>query len=104
MVLDAGATGEFIKTSKVSFDIFVKGILGANNASVSTVGTDIVIDVVDAIEGTRGAIAIANAGDMSTGTDDTKAVTPAKLESRLVDFLTKTGVSKSVSGPYTLLA
>lgn len=102
--LDAGATGEDIRSSKVGSDIFVKGILGANNASVSTVGSDIVIDVVDAIENTRGAIAIANAGDMSTGTDDTKAVTPAKLETRLVDFLTKTGTSKSVSGPYTLLS
>jgi len=104
LALDAGATGEDIRSSKVGSDIFVKGILGANNANVSTVGSDIVVDVVDAIEGTRGAIAIANAGDMSTGTDDTKAVTPAKLETRLVDFLTKTGASKSTSGAYTLLA
>ena len=104
LVLDAGATGEDIRSSKIGSDIFVKGILGANNASVSTVGSDVVIDVVDAIEGTRGAIAIANAGDMASGIDDTKAVTPAKLETRLVDFLTKTGTSKSVSGAYTLLA
>lgn len=104
LALDAGATGENIRSSKAGSDIFVKGLLGANNASVSTVGSDIVIDVVDAIEGTRGAIAIANAGDMATGTDDTKAVTPAKLETRLVDFLTKTAKSKTTSGPYTLLA
>ena len=104
LALDAGATGENIRSSKAGSDIFVKGLLGANNASVSTVGSDIVIAVVDAIEGTRGAIAIANAGDMATGTDDTKAVTPAKLETRLVDFLTKTAKSKTTSGPYTLLA
>ena len=104
LVLDAGATGENIRSSKVGSDIFVKGILGANNASVSTVGNDIVIDVVDSAEGVRGAIPIANAGDMASGIDDTKAVTPAKLETRLVDFLTKTAESKTTSGPYTLLA
>ena len=102
--LDVGATGQSIRVTKSGSDIVIKGILGANNATVSTVGTDIVVDVVNAIEGTRGAIAIANAGDMATGTDDTKAVTPAKLETRLSNFLTKTGVSKSTSGAYTLLA
>ena len=102
--LDAGATGESIRVTKSGSDIVIKGILGANNASVSTVGSDIVIDVVDSAEGVRGAIPIANAGDMASGIDDTKAVTPAKLETRLVDFLTKTGTSKSVSGPYTILA
>ena len=104
LALDAGATGETIRVTKSGSDIVIKGILGANNATVSTVGSDIVVDVVDAIEGTRGAIAIANAGDMATGTDDTKAVTPAKLETRLSDFLTKTGTSKTTSGAYSLLA
>ena len=104
LALDAGATGETIRVTKSGSDIVIKGILGANNATVSTVGSDIVIDVVDAIEGTRGAIAIANAGDMATGTDDTKAVTPAKLETRLGNFLTKTGTSKTTSGAYSLLA
>lgn len=102
--LDVGATGQSIRVTKSGSDIVIKGILGANNATVTTVGTDIQIDVVDAIEGTRGAIAIANAGDMATGTDDTKAVTPAKLETRLVDYQPKALVIKTTSGAYSLLA
>jgi len=101
--LDAGAIGENIRSSKVGSDIFVKGILGENNASVSTIGSDIVIDVVDSAEGTRGAIALASLADMSANTSGV-AVDPDKLNTKLADYLTKTGNSKSTSGPYTLLA
>jgi len=103
LVIDAGATGEFIKTSKVSSDIFVKGIAGANNASVSTVGSDIVVDVIDSAEGVRGAIAIANASDMSTGTDDTRAVSPVKLETKLSDYQPKALTIKTTTGVYSLI-
>ena len=104
LVIDAGATGEFIKTSKVSSDIFVKGIAGANNASVSTVGSDIVVDVVDSAENVRGAIAIANSATVSTGTDDTQAITPLKLKNTLSNYQGLTANINSTSGAYTLLA
>ncbi len=104
LVIDAGATGEFIKTSKVSSDIFVKGIAGANNASVSTVGSDIVVDVIDSAENVRGAIAIANSATVSTGTDDTQAITPLKLKNTLSNYQGLTADINSTSGAYTLLA
>jgi len=104
LVIDAGATGEFIKTSKVSSDIFVKGIAGANNASVSTVGSDIVVDVIDSAENVRGAIAIANSATVSTGTDDAQAITPLKLKNTLSNYQGLTADINSTSGAYTLLA
>ena len=102
--LDAGATGQDIRITKTGSNVITKGLLGANNASVTTVGSDVVIDVVNAIEGTRGAIAIANTADVTTGTDDTKAVTPAKLEAKLGDYQKKSLVIKTTSGAYSLLA
>jgi len=102
--LDAGATGETIRVSKSGSDIIIKGILGANNASVSTVGSDIVVDVIDSAEGVRGAIAIANASDMSTGTDDTRAVSPVKLETKLSDYQPKALTVKTTTGVYSLIA
>ena len=102
--LDTGATGETIRVSKVGTDIIIKGILGANNASVSTVGSDIVVDVVDSAENVRGAIAIANTATVGTGTDDTQAISPLKLTSKLGDYQAKTADINSTSGAYTLLA
>ena len=101
--LDAGATGETIRVSKSGSDIIIKGIAGANNASVSTVGSDIVVDVIDSAEGVRGAIAIANASDMSTGTDDTRAVSPVKLETKLSDYQPKALTIKTTTGVYSLI-
>lgn len=102
--LDAGATGETIRVSKVGTDIIIKGVLGANNASVSTVGSDIVIDVVDSAENVRGAIAIANSATVSTGTDDTQAISPLKLKNTLSNYQGLTADINSTSGAYTLLA
>jgi len=102
--LDAGATGETIRVSKVGTDIIIKGLLGANNASVSTVGSDIVIDVIDSAENVRGAIAIANSATVSTGTDDTQAITPLKLKNTLSNYQGLTANINSTSGAYTLLA
>ena len=102
--LDAGATGETIRVTKSGSDIIIKGILGANNATVSTVGSDIVVDVIDSAEGVRGAIAIANASDMSTGTDDTRAVSPVKLETKLSDYQPKALTVKTTTGVYSLIA
>lgn len=102
--LDTGATGETIRVSKVGTDIIIKGILGANNASVSTVGSDIVVDVVDSAENVRGAIAIANTATVGTGTDDTQAISPLKLTSKLGDYQAKTADINSTSGAYTLLS
>ena len=102
--LDAGATGETIRVSKVGTDIIIKGILGSNNATVSTVGSDIVIDVIDSAENVRGAIAIANSATVSTGTDDTQAITPLKLKNTLSNYQGLTANINSTSGAYTLLA
>lgn len=102
--LDAGATGETIRVSKVGTDIIIKGILGSNNATVSTIGSDIVIDVVDSAENVRGAIAIANSATVSTGTDDTQAISPLKLKNTLSNYQGLTADINSTSGAYTLLA
>ena len=104
LVIDAGATGEFIKTTKAGSDIFVKGILGANNAGVSTIGSDIVVDVIDSAENVRGAIAIANSATVLAGVDDTQAITSVKLKTRLSDYQTKVANIKTTTGVYTLLA
>ena len=104
LALDAGATGEDIRVTKTGSDIITKGILGANNASVSTVGSDIVIDVIDSAENVRGAIAIANSATVSTGTDDTQAITPLKLKNTLSNYQGLTANINSTSGAYTLLA
>ncbi len=104
LALDAGAIGENIRSSKVGSDIFVKGILGANNASVSTVGSDIVIDVVDSAENVRGAIPIANSATVTAGVDDTQAITSVKLQTKLADYQTKALTVKTTTGAYTLIA
>lgn len=102
--LDGGATGEDIRVSKAGADIIVKGIAGANNASVSTVGSDIVVDVVDSAENVRGAIAIANSATVTTGTDDTQAVTSQKLQTKLADYQSKAPEVKTTTGAYSLIA
>ncbi len=100
--LDAGATGEDIRVTKTGSTIFVKGILGSNNASVSTVGSDIVIDVIDSAENVRGAIPIANSATVASGIDDTQAVTSLKLQNKLGDYCKKIETPNVTSGAYTL--
>ena len=102
--LDVGATGQDIRITKTGSNVITKGFLGTNNISVSTVNQDIVIDLPDSAEGVKGAIAIANTADVTTGTDDTKAITPAKLEAKLGDYQKKSLVIKTTSGAYSLLA
>ena len=104
LVIDGSATGEFIRTTKVGSDIFVKGILGANSADVSTVGSDIVIDVVDSAENVRGAIPIASSADMATGTDNTKAVTPSLVTNILSNYQPVAPEVKTTTGAYTLIS
>ena len=79
-------------------------MLGANNASVSTVGSDIVVDVVDSAENVRGAIAIANSATVTAGTDDTQAVTSQKLQTKLADYQAKAPEVKTTTGAYSLIA
>ena len=102
--LDAGATGETIRVSKVGTDIIIKGILGANSADVSTVGSDIVIDVIDSAENVRGAIPIASSADMVTGTDNTKAVTPSLVTNVLSNYQPVAPEVKTTTGVYTLIS
>ena len=104
LALDAGATGQDIRVTKSGSDIVIKGILGANNATVSTIGSDIVIDVIDSAENVRGAIAIANSATVLAGVDDTQAITSVKLKTRLSDYQTKVANIKTTTGVYTLLA
>ena len=104
LVLDVSATGQDVRLTKTGSDIITKGILGANNATVSTVGSDIVVDVIDSAENVRGAIAIANSATVSTGTDDTQAISPLKLKNTLSNYQGLTANINSTSGAYTLLA
>ena len=59
---------------------------------------------MDSIENTRGAIAIANNATVSTGTDDTQAVTSLKLEQKLANYHTNTADINTTSGAYTLIS
>ena len=97
-------TGEDIRVSKVGSDINTKGFTATGTLSVSTVSNDIQYTLPASAEGVVGALAIANSADTTTGTDDTKAITPKKLQDKLADYLTKTAESKTTSGAYTLLA
>ena len=105
LVLNAGATGETIRVTKTGSDIFIKGILGTGTITTTTNGSDIEINLPASNEGIVGALAIANSADMTSETDDTKAVTPKKLADKLnAEFLKIIAVSKSTSGAYTLLS
>lgn len=101
--IDPSATGQDLRITKTGSTIFIKGILGANNASVTTVGDDIVIDVVDSAENVRGAIAIANTATVTAGVDDTQAVTSSKLQAKLGDYSSRLITTNDTTGVYTML-
>ena len=79
----APAAALLTKTANVNLSVSVTLLLTGVPSGVVTVSPDIRVTVDNATETQRGIIEIADNPEIDAGTDDERAVTPAKLERRL---------------------